>query len=312
MYERLYQSLYRIRRLEERIAQVYKTDKIKSPVHLSIGQEAISVGLCEALSPQDVVFGTYRSHALYLAKGGDMGKMVAELYGKRTGCTKGKGGSMHLIAPEVGLMGTSAIVGTTIANAVGYAYALQLRGQNAIVVSVFGDGATEEGVFAESLAFAALKKLPILFVCENNFFAIHTPLLKRQGTSLVRDRARAHGLTTDRVEDGCVFTMYEKARAAVAHVRGGGGPFFLEALTYRWHEHVGPGLDFDLGYRSREEAEPWIQRDALKKTGEKLPAAVREEIERQSESEIETAFAFAESSPFPPLSDLHTDVWKGN
>src|SRR5690242_15134344 len=158
MHEQLYRSLYRIRRVEEEIARVYPTDRIKSPVHLSIGQEAVSVGVCAALGPDDVVFGTYRGHALYLAKGGDMKQMVAELYGKATGCAKGKGGSMHLISTEAGMMGASAVVGTTIANAVGYAYALRLRGQPALVASFFGDGATEEGVFAESLNFAVLKK----------------------------------------------------------------------------------------------------------------------------------------------------------
>ncbi|MBY0512547.1 MAG: thiamine pyrophosphate-dependent dehydrogenase E1 component subunit alpha, partial [Gemmataceae bacterium] len=161
MHARLYRSLYRIRRLEEEVARAYPTDKIKSPVHLSIGQEAVSVGVCDALRPQDVVFGTYRGHALYLAKGGDMRAMVAELYGKATGCARGKGGSMHLIDPEAGVMGTSAVVGTTIANAAGYAYALKTRRSDAAVISFFGDGATEEGVFSETLNFAALKRLPV-------------------------------------------------------------------------------------------------------------------------------------------------------
>src|SRR5439155_2798286 len=132
---------------------------------LSIGQEAVSVGVCEALGPQDIVYGTYRGHALYLARGGSLRAMIAELFGKATGCTRGKGGSMHLIAPEAGVMGTSAVVGTTIANAVGYAYALRRRGERALVASFFGDGATEEGVFSESLNFGALKGLPVLFVC---------------------------------------------------------------------------------------------------------------------------------------------------
>src|SRR4051812_42245782 len=162
MLERIYRSLYRIRRVEEEVAAVYPTDKIKSPVHLSIGQEAASVGVCEALDRSDVVFGTYRSHALYLAKGGDLRKMIAELYGKATGCAKGKGGSMHLIDLEAGAMGASAVVGTTIPNAVGYAYAARLRGSKRIVVSFFGDGAVDEGVFHESMNFAALKKLPII------------------------------------------------------------------------------------------------------------------------------------------------------
>src|SRR5271170_2883571 len=151
MYDNFYKSLYRIRRAEEEIARAYPTDKIKSPVHLSIGQEAVSVGVCEALRPSDVVFGTYRSHALYLAKGGDLKKMIAELYGKVTGAAKGKGGSMHLIDLAANVMGTSAVVGTTIANAIGYAYALKYRKSDAIVISFLGDGATDEGVFSESL-----------------------------------------------------------------------------------------------------------------------------------------------------------------
>ena len=150
MFERLYRSLYRIRRVEEEVARVYASDKIKSPVHLSIGQEAVSAGVCAALLPRDVVFGTYRGHALYLAKGGDIRRLVAELFGKVTGCARGKGGSMHLIDTDAGVMGTSAVVGTTIANAVGCAYALKHRRQSAVVVSFFGDGATEEGVFAET------------------------------------------------------------------------------------------------------------------------------------------------------------------
>src|SRR5437588_4173959 len=200
MHERLYRSLYRIRRVEEEIARVYPTDRIKSPVHLSIGQEAVSVGVCEALRPCDVVFGTYRGHALYLARGGDLRQMIAELYGRATGCTKGKGGSMHLIAPESGVMGTSAVVGTTIANAVGHAYALRYRREESVVASFFGDGATEEGVFAESLNFAVLKRLPVLFVCENNQYAIHTHQGRRQGNPNICERAHAHGMPAERID----------------------------------------------------------------------------------------------------------------
>src|SRR5207244_6100761 len=161
MLARLHRSLYRIRRLEEQIARIYPTDRIKSPVHLSIGQEAVSVGVCAALDAQDVWFGTYRGHALYLAKGGDMRAMVAELFGKATGCARGKGGSMHLIDPDAAMMGTSAVVGSTIPNAAGYAYALRQRGADTIVASFFGDGATEEGVWAGGLNFAVLKRLPV-------------------------------------------------------------------------------------------------------------------------------------------------------
>src|SRR5262249_9952178 len=160
---RFYRALYLIRRVEEEIARVYPTDKIKSPVHLAIGQEAVSVGVCEALRPGDVVSGTYRSHALYLAKGCDLPRMLAELYGKVTGCARGKGGSMHLIDPAAGVLGTSAVVGTTVPIAVGYAYAQKVKGRGALTASVFGDGAVEEGAFHESLNFAALRRLPVLF-----------------------------------------------------------------------------------------------------------------------------------------------------
>src|SRR5881296_4010017 len=174
MVERFYRALYRIRRVEEEIAAVYPTDRIKSPVHLSIGQEAVSVGVCEALRQDDVVFGSYRSHALYLAKGGDLKKMIAKLYGKVDGCAKGKGGSMHLVDVRAHVMGASAVVGTTIAQAVGFAYALKLQNKKSIVVNFFGDGAVDEGVFHESLNFAALKKTPVIFICENNYYAIHS------------------------------------------------------------------------------------------------------------------------------------------
>src|SRR5918997_5171096 len=180
MNARIFKSLYRIRRVEEEIARIYPTDKIKSPVHLSIGQEWIAVGVCEALRPGDIVFGSYRSHAYYLAKGGDLKKMFAELYGKATGCAKGKGGSMHLVDVAHGVMGASAVVGTTIPNALGYAYALKLQKRKNVVVSFFGDGATEEGGFHESMNLAAVLGLPVLFVCENNLFSSHLHIQLRQ------------------------------------------------------------------------------------------------------------------------------------
>jgi TPP-dependent pyruvate/acetoin dehydrogenase alpha subunit len=310
MDQRLYRSLYRIRRVEEEVAKAYPSDRIKSPVHLSIGQEAVSVGVCAALRPQDVVFGTYRGHALYLAKGGSLPAMIAELFGKATGCTKGKGGSMHLIDPERGVMGMSAVVGTTIANAVGYAYALRLRRSDAIVASFFGDGATEEGVFGESLNFAVLKRLPILFVCENNGYAIHTHQSRRQGTQAIAERARAHGMPAE-VHDGCDLpALVERAQAVVARIRAGEGPWFFEVHTYRLREHVGPGEDYHLGFRTAEEARPWIAADAVPRAGARLDPAQRGRIEREVEEEVAAAFAFADASPFPDAAELTTDVFK--
>jgi TPP-dependent pyruvate/acetoin dehydrogenase alpha subunit len=310
MYERLYRSLYRIRRVEEEIARAYPGDRIKSPVHLSIGQEAVSVGVCEALRPDDVVFGSYRGHALYLAKGGNLNEMTAELYGKAGGCSRGKGGSMHLIDPDAGVMGTSAVVGTTIPNAVGYAYAFQTRRQDAIVASFFGDGATEEGVFAESLNFAALKQLPILFVCENNQYAIHTHQSRRQGTLAICERARAHGVPAERIEDNDVLRLYERAQDVVAQIRSGKGPYFLEVMTYRWQEHVGPGQDYRLGYRTEEEARPWMENDQVARLAALVEPARRAQIEAEIEEEVAAAFAHAEACPFPASEELYTDVFK--
>jgi len=311
MYDKLYRSLYRIRRVEEEIARIYPTDKIKSPIHLSIGQEAVSVGVCEALRRDDIVFGTYRGHALYLAKGGDLKKMIAELYGKVTGCTKGKGGSMHLIDTQAGMIGASAIVGTTIPQAVGYAYALKLQGKNSVVASFFGDGAVDEGAFHESMNFAALKKVPIIFICENNFYSIHSHYLSRQPRDNICERVRAYGIPAERINDNDVLRIYERVKEAVHEIRGGeSGPRFFECMTYRWKEHVGPGDDWHLGYRSKDEAEPWIETDQVKRLGDLLDPQVRQRIEDEVEAEIREAFDFAEQSPFPEYEDLYTDVFK--
>ncbi len=309
LYERLYTSLYRIRYTEEEVARIYPSDKIKSPVHLAIGQEAVSVGVCENLRREDVVFGTYRSHAFYLAKGGDLKAMLAEMYGKITGCAKGKGGSMHLVDAANGVMGASAVVGTTIANAVGHAYAMKIRGLDVVTVSFFGDGATDEGVFAESLNFAALKQVPLIFICENNHYAIHTHQHKRQAKPDIAGRAEAYGVPAERLGDD-VLHIYERVGEAVRTARERGeGPFFFECETYRWREHVGPGEDYDLGYRTREEAAPWFKDDQVARMGALLAPEVRARIEREVQAEVAEAVAFAEETPFPEPGELYTDVF---
>jgi len=308
--ERFYKSLYRIRRVEEEIAAVYPTDKIKSPVHLSIGQEAVAVGVCEALEKNDIVFGTYRSHALYLAKGGDLRKMIAELYGKVTGSAKGKGGSMHLIDVEAGAMGASAVVGTTIPHAAGYALAMKFQKKPTVVVSFFGDGAVDEGVFHETMNFAALKALPIIFVCENNFYAIHTHQLRRQKLDNICDKARSYGMTAKQIPNNDIFSIYEQVSAAAARLRDGApGPFFFECLTYRLKEHVGPSEDYHLGYRTREEAEPWISNDSMTKLAAQIEPGRRKQIDAVVDTEIRDAFEFAEASAFPSAEELFTDVY---
>lgn len=307
----IYRALYLARRADEEIAKVYPSGKIHGPIHLSIGQEAVSVGVCQALKPKDVVFGTYRSHALYLAKGGDPKKMIAELYGKATGSSKGKGGSMHLGDVRMGMLATSAIVGTGIANAVGYAYGLKVQQKPNVVANFFGDGAVDEGVFNESLNFAALKKLPIIFICENNFYALRSHQKKRQPVSNIVERSAVYGIPAKRIEGNDVLKIYaEVKRAREKILRNGSGPQFFECMTYRWKEHLGPGDDFHLGYRSRREAEPWMKNDQLKRIGAMLSPKLREKIETGVETEIHNAFIFAEKSQFPHPKELYTDVFK--
>jgi TPP-dependent pyruvate/acetoin dehydrogenase alpha subunit len=200
-------------------------------------------------------------------------------------------------------------VGTTIPNAVGYAYALKLQKKDSIVVSFFGDGATDEGVFYESLNFAALKRLPIIFICENNFYAIHTHLLRRHKDANLCERVSAFGIPAEQIGNNDVLKINERIKAAVALLRTKrGGPFFFECLTYRWKEHVGPNDDFHLGYRSYEEARPWVEGDQLGRLGALIGSESRERIEAQVKDEIRVAIAWAEEEPFPEARELLTDI----
>jgi TPP-dependent pyruvate/acetoin dehydrogenase alpha subunit len=307
--ERIYRSLRLIRRVEEEIIRIYPTDCIKSPVHLSIGQEAVSVGICDVLRPDDVVAPTYRGHAAYLAKGGSLNGMMAELYGKSTGVARGKGGSMHLVDMSRNVLGTSAVVGTTIPVAVGYAFALKSMKTDRIVAAFFGDGATEEGVFAESLNFAALRKLPILFVCENNLYAIHSPVRRRWASDKLCERVETYDIPAYRCDDGDVLALRSLALGAVRRLRDGIGPIFIECRTYRWCEHVGPNSDFDAGYRSSAELEPWLKNDQVEQLAALITSARRTEIDAGIEQEITQAIRFAETSPFPAAEALYANVF---
>jgi TPP-dependent pyruvate/acetoin dehydrogenase alpha subunit len=310
VHSRFYRSLYRIRRVEEEIARVYPTDKIKSPVHLSIGQEAVAVGVCEVLRPDDIIFCSYRSHASYLAKGGDLKAMIAELYGKITGCAKGKGGSMHLVDVAHGIMGASAVVGTPLANAAGYAYALKYRRSDALVACFFGDGAADEGVFFETLNWAALHQLPIIFICENNGYAIHTAQSLRQKNTQIWQKAAALGLPAQRIEGNDTILIYEQVSKAAKAIRSSqSGPFFFECMTYRWYEHVGPGDDYHLGFREQAELESWMEADQVARIGGMLDPHERMRIEEEVAAEINEAFTFAEQSPFPDIAELYMDVY---
>lgn len=303
VYRRLFRMALRIRLVEERIIALYPSDAVQSPVHLSIGQEGPSVCLCDALRATDPVFGTYRSHALYLAKGGDLNGMFRELCGRLGGPSQGKAGSMHLTAPEVGFMGSSAVVASNLPHAVGAALAAKRRGTGQVAVAAFGDGATEEGVAHESFNFAALHTLPVLFFCENNDLAVHSRRAARQSYDLC-GWAAGYGIDTLRIEDSWDIVATRAALAeAVERIRATGRPTFVEILTYRYKEHVGPGEDFGAGYRCRDEAEWWQARDPLI-----ADARLAAELTPDLAAEIDAAVADALSAPFPGRDDLLTDV----
>lgn len=306
---RCYAQLQRIRRTEEEIIRLYPTDKIKSPVHLSIGQEAVAVAVCDQLTRDDVLFATYRGHAAYLAKGGDMNAMWAELYGKAAGCGRGKAGSMHLVDTCVNMMGTSAIVASSIPDAVGYAMAVKLRGENRIVVCFFGEGAADEGVTQESFNFAALRRLPILFVCENNAYAISSHVSARLAGYGLCERYRALGMLCEREESGDFLAMHEAAGRAIADVRKGFGPRFLEIKTGRWRHHVGPGEDRHHGYRCGDQLDADIAPDQVARIGSLLPDEARSDIDAGIEREIAAAIAHAEASPFPDDEEIFDHVF---
>jgi TPP-dependent pyruvate/acetoin dehydrogenase alpha subunit len=308
-WPRLYHALYRIRAVEERIAEIYPSDLIKSPIHLSIGQEAVAVGVCEALSARDIVFGTYRGHAMYLAKGGDLKTMMAELYGKATGTGRGKSGSMHLMDNAAGVMGTSAIVGSHLSNAVGFALAEQLKGGDRVTAVFFGDGASDQGTFHESLNFASLKALPVLFVCENNDYAIFSDSAARMAGARLHEKARGYGIESDCIDSGEFTEILEAAEAAVASIRTGGGPRFLEIKTWRAMEHVGPSADDHLNYRPAEAIQTWSRRDPVQAAGSRLAPDQRAAIEAAVAEEIEAALSFAADSPFPAAEELGAHVF---
>ncbi|HIO55582.1 MAG TPA: thiamine pyrophosphate-dependent dehydrogenase E1 component subunit alpha, partial [Candidatus Marinimicrobia bacterium] len=246
--------MLKIRIVEEKIAELYPEQEMRCPVHLCIGQEAIAAGVCANLTDKDYVLSTHRSHGHYLAKGGDMRRMIAEIYGRDTGCSHGKGGSMHLVDLAVGYLGSAPIVGSTIPIAVGTAFGSTMRGDSRVTVAFFGEGASEEGVFHESLNFALLKKLPIIFVCENNLYSVYSSMEVRQPrVREVYEVARGHGIESRQGDGNDVDEVYEMTKRAVDKARKGGGPTFLEFKTYRWREHCGPLYDNDIGYRTESE-----------------------------------------------------------
>lgn len=308
-----YQSMLRIRLTEESAAALLDQGEIHCPTHLYTGQEAVAVGVCAALEQRDYVFGGHRSHGHYLAKGGDLCALVAELYGKSTGCARGRGGSMHLIAPEVGFLGTVPLVAATIPIAAGAALASKLRGDGRVSVSFFGDGATEEGHFHESLNLAAIYQLPALFVCENNFYSSHMHMRERRTQSDLYKFGQMHGVPGILLDGNDVIAVYQAAVAAVERARMGRGPTLFECRTYRWRGHVGSSMDLDVGVQRADELKDWLPKDPLarvRKELEKMGMAGRlGEIDDEVRTEVDAAISFARHSPFPNASELIDHVF---
>lgn len=297
----LLEKMLLIRGIEEELANRYKDQQMRCPMHLCIGQEAIAVGVCENLTKADKMFSNHRAHGHYLAKGGDAKAMVAEIYGKETGCCGGRGGSMHLIDLSVGFMGATPIVGGTVPLAVGAAWASKLKKTGNIAVIFLGDGCFEEGVVHESMNFAALHKLPVLFVCENNQFSVYTHTDVRQPDRPIYKIAEAHGLNAKLIDGNDIYQVLKVAKEMVDLARAGQGPQFLECKTYRWREHCGPDFDNHLGYRSKEvishgHADCPIER-LIKALG--LTTTDHQRIVSEIAQEINEVFSFAVNSRSP-------------
>ena len=312
----LFRSMLYIRLVEERIADEYAHQEMRCPVHFSIGQEAVSAGVCAALTPNDKVMSNHRCHGHYLAKGGNLNAMIAEFYGKATGCASGKGGSMHLVDLDCGFLGAAPIVASTISIGGGTAFAAKQRGESRVSVVFFGEGAVETGGFYESVNFAVLHQLPVLFVCENNLYSVYSPLSVRQPEGReICDLASGIGISSQKGDGNDVDEVYQLTRTAVDAIRRGDGPALLEFSTYRWREHCGPNYDNDLGYRSTAEFEEWRAHCPVERTRKSLEAknaiseieiaAMRAEIN----TAVDAAFAFAKNSPYPEPDDAYTAIY---
>ncbi len=312
---RMYSAMLRIRMIEEGIADRYVDQEMRCPVHLSIGQEASAVGVCQALLSTDRVFSTHRCHAHYLAMDGNLNAMLAEIYGKAAGCIGGRGGSMHLSDPAKGLIASVPIVASSIPLAVGTALSDQIDGNSNVSVTFFGDASVEEGVFHESANFASLRNLPVLFVCENNLYSVYTPLRDRQPSRPLTELALAHGMKSIHADGNNVVEVFNAAQNAVKRARQGEGPTFLLLDTYRWREHCGPAFDNNIGYRSVAEYETWNNKCPIKASREillhqqMLSVADEDVMVANFKREIDMAFEFAKSAPLPEPSTASVHVY---
>jgi TPP-dependent pyruvate/acetoin dehydrogenase alpha subunit len=309
----LWEAMTLIRRVEERIAEMVESGEIRCPCHLYIGQEAIAAGVCVALEREDTVWGGHRSHGHYLAKGGSLEGLFGEVLLRSSGCAQGRGGSMHLAAPEVGIPGTVPIVAGTVPLAVGAAFAYKMRGEQTVAVAFFGDGTLEEGHVHESMNLAALYRLPLLLICENNLYASHLHWSERRVADNLYRAGEFHSIPGERVDGNDVEQVHSVARAAAERARRGEGPTLIECRTFRWRGHVGASSDLDVGVKRRGELAEWRPRDPLRRAAKQLiergvaELALREHlIERRIESAVEAA----RGARCPEASRVNQYVWQ--
>jgi TPP-dependent pyruvate/acetoin dehydrogenase alpha subunit len=301
----LFRQMLRIRRIEEEVARRYSEQRMRCPVHLSVGQEAAAVGACSVLRPTDPIVSTHRCHGHYLAKGGDLNAMIAELHGKATGCCGGRGGSMHLFDPAAGVLASVPIVGSNVPLGVGAALAAKQRKRSDVSVAFFGDGAFEEGVVHEAANFAGCHRLPVVFVLEYNLYSVYTPVDQRQPVRPLEAFAQTHGMAAEHVDGNDVIAVRGAMERAVVRARRGEGPTLLVVDTYRFLEHCGATDDDHLGYRPKGELAAWRERcpiaamrASLVDSGE-LDDATEQSMEAAIAAEIDGAFTAAYAAPYP-------------
>ncbi|MHB1231966.1 MAG: thiamine pyrophosphate-dependent dehydrogenase E1 component subunit alpha [Burkholderiales bacterium] len=311
----LFRDMLRIRIIEQEVERRYWQDHMKTPIHLVIGQEATSVGACAAMTRTDLLYASHRTHGNYLAKGGDLRAMLCEFHCRINGCTGSRGGSMHLMDKSVGMAGSSAIVAGVVPIATGAALAAQMRGESYVTTVFLGDAAIEEGAVSEALNFAALKRLPIVYFCENNFYSVQSPLHTRQPKREIYKWAATYGMASERVDGTNVLAVHEATQAAVARAKQGGGPTFIEAPVYRFRAHGGAGDDSKTGYRDVAEREAWEKVCPLEtyftflKSAGLIDETARKAMAGEIMAETMEAFDYALASPNPAEADLHTHVY---
>ena len=310
---KLYKRILKFRMIELQISQEYQNQKMRCPTHLSVGQEAISAAFSEFFKKKDYAVSSHRAHIHYLAKGGSLKKMIAEIYGKKTGCSNGKGGSMHLIDLNVNFMGSSAIVANSIPVGTGLALSAKLKKKNQKSFIFFGDGAVEQGAFYESINFAVVKNLPAVFVCENNLYSVYSSLEPRQPKNRkIYKLANSIGIKSFSCDGNDVVKCYNIIKKGINYVEKHKKPVFFEFYTYRHYEHCGPNLDDNLNYRKKNEVIFWKNKDPLKlseKILKKYSLLNKETEKNKIQKEIDKAFDFAKKSPFPNEKDAFKDVY---